>query len=108
MSSTGIVGVGAASPLGFDARQTAFAIRAQKLAPRPSQFYDYRKERIGSARALGIPEDLMGVARMVEIGGRALREAARDAGVAPDQPLRVFLTVAEGSRPLPTSEEHEQ
>jgi len=105
--STSIVGVGAVSPLGFDARQTAFALRARKLAPRPSIFRDRRSERIGTARTLGLPDELIGVARMVEIGGRALREAARDAGMTSDQPLRVFVTVAENSRPLPESEQHD-
>lgn len=102
--SANIVGVGACSPIGFDARQTALAIRARKIVPRPMSVLDRHGHRFGSARVLGLREDLYGVARLVAIGARALREAARDAGVPQDRPVRVLLGVAERGRPLPDGE----
>lgn len=103
--SASIIGVGACSPIGFDARQTALGVRARKIVPRPMNLVDKNGHRFGSARALGMPEDLFGAARVVALGARALREAARDAGLPHDKPVRVFLAIAERSRPLPAGDE---
>lgn len=102
--SASIVGVGACSPIGFDARQTALAIRARKIVPRPMSLVDRNGHRFGSARVLGLREDLYGTERLVAMGARALREAARDAGVPHDRPVRVLVGVAERGRPLPAGE----
>lgn len=102
--SASIYGVGACSPIGFDARQTSLAIRARKIVPRPMALVDRNGHRFGSARVLGLPEDLYGSERVVAIGARALREAARDAGIAHDRPVRVFVGVAERGRPLPAGD----
>ncbi len=104
MGSTNVIGLGALSPLGFDARQTAFGIRGNKLAPRPSGMRDRHGLRFGTMRALGLAEETVGVERMLAMAARALREAAQDAQIAKDQPLRVFLSVAERDRPMPESE----
>ncbi|MFO0616693.1 MAG: hypothetical protein U0414_29135 [Polyangiaceae bacterium] len=102
--SASIVGAGACSPIGFDARQTALGVRARKIVPRPMELLDRHGHRFGSARALGLPEDLYGAQRVVALGARALREAARDAGLAHDKPARVFLALAERGRPLPAGD----
>jgi 3-oxoacyl-[acyl-carrier-protein] synthase-1 len=104
--TTNVIGVGAVTPVGFDARQSALGLRAMKLAPRQSTLTDRRGERFGTARAVGFADDLFGVARMIELGARALAEAARDAGIPASEPLRVFVAVAERARPLPDSETH--
>ncbi len=104
MSRINVLGVGATSPLGLDSRQTAFAMRARKLVPSPSDLLEVRGSRVGTARTLGLPDSTVGVERMIEIGARALREAARDAGVLPDEPIRVFLTLADTARPFDTND----
>jgi 3-oxoacyl-[acyl-carrier-protein] synthase-1 len=104
MVATNVVGVGAVSPFGFDVRQTTFGIRANKVAPRPSELRDRHGHRFGTLRALGFAEDVYGAERAVALAARALREAARDAGIGEEEPLRVFLSVAERERPLPESE----
>jgi 3-oxoacyl-[acyl-carrier-protein] synthase-1 len=105
MSALGsVIGVGAASPVGFDARQTAFALRAKKLLPRPSEIRDKHGAAFGTARLLGLPDDVFGVDRMLAAAARALREASRDAALDPSKPLRVFLAMPERSRPLPKAD----
>lgn len=103
--SASIIGVGACSPLGFDARQTALGIRARKIVPRPVQMLDRNGHRFGSARAVGMPEDLFGARRAIAIAARAVRECARDAGIAPDKPTRVFVAIAERGRPMPPEDD---
>jgi 3-oxoacyl-[acyl-carrier-protein] synthase-1 len=103
--SANVIGAGACSAVGFDARQTSLGIRARKIVPRPMAILDKHGHRFGSARALGFPEDLYGVQRMVALGARALREAALDAGIAHDKPVRVFLGLAERGRPFTPADE---
>ncbi len=57
--------------------------------------------RLGTARAPGLGDQIVGIERMVALGGPALREAIRDAQVPENEPIRVFLAFPERARPVP-------
>ena len=71
-----ILGVGAFGPLGTDALAVAMCARAAKIEPRPTRILDRRGHRISVVRALSLPDELQGLARLVALGAPALREAA--------------------------------
>lgn len=91
----GVKTVGARSPLGLDALQTAMAVRAGLLEPRSTDLLDKRKNRIGCVRARWLADDLFGVERWLELAGPALAEAA--AGSTEKLPL--WLALPEEGRP---------
>jgi len=99
-----VLGTGAFSPIGIDARQTALFARAGKLVPRPVAFKDGRGERMGTARAMALGDDIVGVDRMLDLGARALREALIRAKLAADHKVPVLLALPEAGR-LPEEEE---
>ncbi len=104
MASLGILGVGATSPGGLDARQSALFARASKLSPRA---YDLRADsrvRIGSARVRRVPDDVVGTERMLRLAVPALREAALAAGLDPEKPVPAFVALPE-RREWPEEEE---
>jgi len=91
-----VVGVGATSPFGLDARQCALVARANKLTPRPSELRDAKGFRLADVRAQSLPDDLYGIERMLALAAPALREAVDDAGLADfDRPLPLFLALPE-------------
>ncbi len=67
--------VGASSPLGLDARQTALFWRAGKADPRSTPFRDKTGLTIGAARAERLPDDVVGYDRMLALAIPALEEA---------------------------------
>jgi 3-oxoacyl-[acyl-carrier-protein] synthase-1 len=99
-----VLGVGASTPFGLDATQSALFVRALKLVPRPTSFEDGRGERMGTVRAYRIPDDVTGPARMLALAASAFREAAGDAGIGEEEPLKVFVALPELERPLDEDE----
>ncbi|MFT3764214.1 MAG: beta-ketoacyl synthase N-terminal-like domain-containing protein [Minicystis sp.] len=88
-----IAEVGARGPLGLNSLQVTTAARAGKLEVRESLDLDKRKRPIGSARARFLPEDLVGIERLVRLGAPALREAGR--ALLPAVPLVVGIAGSE-------------
>ncbi len=96
MSDTFVIGVGATSPFGLDARQCALVTRANKLTPRPCELRDARGSRLADVRARSLPEDLYGVERLLALAAPALRETVEDAGLTHgDRPLALYLALPE-------------
>lgn len=91
----GVKAVGARSPLGLDARQTAMAVRAGLLEPRSTDLLDKRQNRIGCVRARWLADDLFGVDRWLALAGPALAEAAR----GHDEKIPLWLALPEEGRP---------
>ncbi len=90
-----IIRVGARTPLGLSALQTAMCARAGKLEPRRTSFRDSAEAAIGAVRAACLPDDLHGYERLLALGAPALREAAGDL----EGPLPLLLALPEGGRP---------
>lgn len=80
MGNLFVHGVGARSPYGLDALQTALVWRSGKLVPSPTKWSDKRGNAIGSVRARCLPDELVGTPRLIALGAPALAEAARAAG----------------------------
>lgn len=74
MSALHVLSVGASTPIGIDARQTALLIRSCKASPRSSPFRDERGHTLGTVRSLRLPDSLVGVARLLALATPALRE----------------------------------
>lgn len=70
-----ILAFGASGPLGIDALQVAMCARAGRIEPRPTRLLDRRGHRICAARALAVPDEMVGHERLVALGALALREA---------------------------------
>lgn len=102
-TSVAIVGVGMSSPLGLDARQSAFVLRARKLAPAGTSFPDRRGHAVGDARSRRLDDALIGGPRLLDLAAPALAEAARGL-LGPSAPLPLFLALpsrrAEAEQPL--------
>lgn len=98
----GIVGVGASSPLGLDARQTALLLRAKKMAPGKTPFGSSGLG-LGNVRSRRLPDSLVGRDRLIELAAPALAEAVRAVPGSPG-PLPIFLALpprrAEAEQPL--------
>lgn len=76
-----ITAIGARSPVGLDAEQTATGIRASHLAPRRTRFEHERGgERVAMSMLRALHDDLEGVERMVALAVPALRECATSLG----------------------------
>ncbi len=99
MSQLSIVSVGAFTPLGIDARQTALMLRASKCFPRPTPFVDEEGIAIGSVRSWRFPDTLTGAARMIALGQPALIELLENlphaAQLEPHKPVVLLLTLPE-------------
>lgn len=95
MSDLPVLGVGATSPTGLDARQCALFARAAKLAPRAYDPDGDDRLRIGTARVRYLPDDVVGTERMLGLAVPALREAVRSAGLDTSRPVPLFLSVPE-------------
>jgi 3-oxoacyl-[acyl-carrier-protein] synthase I len=66
--------IGASSPLGIDARQTALFWRAGKANPRGTPFRDKAGVSVGAIRQERLPDDLVGYERMLALAIPALEE----------------------------------
>lgn len=75
MSGIAVLSVGASSPIGIDARQTALLLRASKSSPRSSPFRDVRGHTIGSIRCIRLEDSLTGPDRLIALAEPALQEA---------------------------------
>ncbi len=99
MSAVSILSVGAFSPIGIDARQTALMLRAAKHEPTASPFRDSAGLTLGSARCVAFEDGLVGVDRLVALAKPALVEAldTLPAGEAVDKdtPVVLLLSLAE-------------
>jgi 3-oxoacyl-[acyl-carrier-protein] synthase-1 len=71
-----ITALGARSPVGMNAEQTALWIRASHLAPRRTRFVDAQGEPVGMSLASALSDDLEGKERMVALAAPALAECA--------------------------------
>lgn len=83
MTELSVLSVGASTPLGLDARQTAFLLRAAKGDPRSSPFRGLDGNSLGTMRCHRMPDTLMGYPRMLELAVPALMEAV-EAGITAD------------------------
>src|SRR5262249_42564272 len=85
--------LGARSPVGLNAEQTAMGIRCSHLSPRGTRFVDGRGEPIGMSLLPALPDELTGKDRMLALAAPALAEcAAADprasaAGAWPARPI---------------------
>jgi 3-oxoacyl-[acyl-carrier-protein] synthase-1 len=95
-----IVGVGARSPLGLDARGVALAHRAQKLAPRRLILRDQSGSSYGTARAACIDDEVFGFERIVELGGPPLAESVATSLMPVGDGVALHLAVPD-ARPTP-------
>lgn len=99
-----VLSVGAATALAADSLSSMLAARAAKLANRSYDPTGDFKKRVGTARARRLPDDIVGVERMLRLASPALREAAQGAGLSPGARVRVFCALPE-SRSWPEEEE---
>jgi len=93
MSRAVIVGVGARTPLGLDAVQTAFSIRTGLPAMREAALVDAEGERITMCFLPTLDPLLTGAARAFALGHPALSEAVAGIGTT-SLPLRARLALA--------------
>lgn len=96
-----VLSVGASTPLGLDARQTALLVRAKKLVVSRAPLRDRNGTSVGTVRARRLPDDLFGRQRMIALAAPALREALRGQDVA--EPIALALAAPkrrEGAAPL--------
>ena len=100
-----VLGVGASTPFGLDARQTAMFIRAGKLVPRRTFLGARPEAQVGSARAHRLVDDVLAAERILDFASTALRESARDAALAPDKPVPALVALPEMGRKL-SGEQH--
>ena len=93
MSTTGaIVGVGMATPLGLDARQSSLVLRARKLAPGKTLYQDRRGFFLGDVRSKRLDDACVGRERMLSLAAPALAEAVRGL-VGAKGPFPLFLSL---------------
>ncbi|KYF68173.1 hypothetical protein BE11_36360 [Sorangium cellulosum] len=76
ISDVVIVGVGARAPNGLTALQVAMSVRALKMDPRVSHLVDRHGEPMAMCRLPSVGDNVMGVDRLVALGGPALTQAA--------------------------------
>jgi 3-oxoacyl-[acyl-carrier-protein] synthase I len=96
VSALAILAVGASTPIGLDARQTALMLRASKCHPRPSPFVDESGNSLGSVRCVRLSDELLGRPRLVALAAPALRELmdTLPPGVSLDRHQPVVLLLA--------------
>jgi len=87
-----VLRVGAKTPVGPTSLATATASRVPIFEPRPTSTRDRHGIPIGAARCRGIPDDVTGFDRFVQLGAPALREAAF--GVVRPVPLVLAIPAA--------------
>src|SRR5262245_13363802 len=94
--SARIVSCGALAPVGRNPLQVAMCTRARLLVPESLDIRDRRGCRIGACVTPGIPPlELSGFDRLLELGARALAQAAPRKRT----PIAVMLALAEPGRP---------
>jgi 3-oxoacyl-[acyl-carrier-protein] synthase I len=93
-----VLGVGASTPFGLDARQTAMFVRAAKLVPRRDPIFERPGIEAGTARALRLGDDVLAVDRMLAFAADAAEEALAQAEVALDTKLTVLVALPEAAR----------
>src|SRR4051794_40829700 len=96
MQAVRILAVGATSPLGLPALQTAMCARARRLNPVETPFVDRRAQRAGACVSGVGGFEMTGYARIVELAASALRDAMRTAAVAP---CPAIVALPEAQRP---------
>ena len=74
MSELSVWSIGASSPLGLDARQTALFWRAGKADPRGTRFRDKTGVSVGAVRSANLSDDTVGYERMLALAIPALEE----------------------------------
>ena len=89
-----ITSVGARTPVGLSALQSALGVRAQKLEPRSCDLRDERGRSVGTCRVGGLGHDVHGYDRMVALAAGALREAAAEAREGHPVPMVVAIPEA--------------
>jgi hypothetical protein len=105
VSAHAFYGVGAWAPGGLDARQVALSARAAKFAPRPFDIGTrVEPHRVGTARLRSLPDDLVGVDRLVALAVGALRELVISARLDPNVKLTAFIA-GPGPRAWPEAED---
>lgn len=94
--SARIVSCGALAPVGRNPLQVAMCARARRLVPASLRMRDGRGRSVGACVTPGLPPlELAGFDRLVELGARALAQAAP----RKRKPIAVMLAVAEPGRP---------
>lgn len=89
--SIALVAVGAVSPMGLDARQTALQVRAGKLEPRPTPWIAASGRRLACARSRALPDAITGDARRSALAALALEECAVTLGEPAARSTPLFL-----------------
>lgn len=91
MSGLAVLSVGASTPLGLDARQTALLLRASKGQPRTSSFRASDGNTIGTIRSHRLDDGLVGYDRYLRLAKPALEEALLGLPVLPAHTPTVLL-----------------
>jgi len=95
-----ITALGARSPVGLNAEQTALGIRCSHLAPRATRFRDGHGDPVGMSLLAALPDELAGKERMVALAAPALAEcAAADRRVAATSARPIVLLGCPSPRP---------
>ncbi len=94
MTELHVLSVGASTPLGLDARQTAFMLRACKGEPRSSPFRGLDGNTLGTMRCHRMDDKVVGYPRYLELAVPALREAldGGSAETARGEPIVLLLS----------------
>ena len=106
MADLSVLSVGASTPIGLDARQTAFLLRACKGTPRSSTFRGRDGNTLGTMRCHRMDDSMVGYARYLELGVPALKEALAEAEAA--DPLNRGPILLLLSAPTPFAGEDER
>lgn len=97
-----ISALGARSPVGLDAEQTAMGIRFSHLSPRRTRFEDSSGQPVGMSLLSALPDEMEGKERMVALAVPALVECAamdRRASTSPSQGRPIVLLGCPAPRP---------
>lgn len=91
MTELAVLSIGASTPLGLDARQTALLLRASKGQPRTSSFRASDGNTIGTIRSHRLDDELAGYDRYLRLAKPALEEALLGLPALPEHTPTVLL-----------------
>lgn len=91
MSELAVLSIGASTPLGLDARQSALLLRACKGLPRASAFRSIDGSTIGTIRCHRLDDELLGYERYLRLATPALVEALLPLPALPEHAPTVLL-----------------